>query len=580
MEDNPIVISDEEDNAGSAIIAANSPHNSMNSMQTSSTSHPPRNSAAPIDMTIGGDHGTVPEAGGIETKISRTAYAREESVVLSTSSNYGPGMELLRPRQSGIINIDLEDEQLRQLVLESVSAATTPGAQSNEPICLNDSPPNKSMSTTPDEQYTSNVLTNMLKQVDKKKCSVPMRKKRNSNISLVGYTEDSIVPQPPTNDDLGNFSLIIGEQATSHNAQRNTETSPHPEGDTIQILNAHARATIAAQTSSDNSSTESSIAHHQLTTNNHSTVESIPMIAESPSVEHVHVHKQSYTDQPSDSKSVGGTTQGIRCDRESTQLTGSQEQWITVNAVRLDEVVKFTASCYEMFYPDSGTAQEHMTRLYQQLMTKASPREPTLSMLGATSSTCEQSSANENGSSRRTNAVMDDDVICVPDDSPPSLSKQSMQQPLSSKSIPENRYNRPRTYMRTPTMQASNTERLTSLTTETTESTCNENSFNSTLTEGVLDASFDDKCSTPVPNQSQICGQLRRALSNESSGSEHSTAPPRKKSKIILDVRNSKSQSASVHREEEVSIEAVLLTNTIKPGENSCVKVLAHKERF
>ena len=199
------------------------------------------------------------------------------------------------------------------------------------------------------------------------------------------------------------------------------------------------------------------------------------------------------------------------------------------------------------------------------------------SVLSVASGTHIPSSSQSVHESHRSSRV-DDDVICVPDDFPPSSSRQAMQQASSSKPIPEkfNTHN-------TSTSAQTYMEQSSTLT-PTTLAMRNERSFNSTFTEGALEGSFDDECSTPVSNQSQIHGPLRRESSNESSRSEHSAAPPRKRLKTTLD-RSQRSQSASVHWKEEMSYEAmdpgtividpqeeeVLLTNIKQPGK---VKVL------
>ena len=590
MEDSPIIISDDEGDIGSASSAASSPHNCVKSSSEQD----------------------VPEAEEIESETRRTSYVREES---QGGSSNRREIELL-PRQSSIISIDQEDER-RQFGLQSVitASATSPGAQNNEAICIcvSDSPPNspESMNTILDEQHASNVTNNMLKQEDKEGRSVPMRNKRNNNniISVVGYIENSIITQPQTlNEFCGDYPLTISEQITSCNTQRNIERSRQPiepEDDFIQMQNAHARATIAAQTPGGNGSTESTIPHPQPTTITNRTIgESTPITIESPpSTMHVHPTTMSrVANQESGStiqSLVGASAQtvGNGNNSESTQPTASQVPLKTVNADVLEQVIKLAASRCEQLKPDDGSAEKYEMYLYRLLtnLEEEPRREHEISVPGVASGTHIPGSYQSVHESHRSSCtgISDNDVICVSNDSPPISSRQAVQQALSS--IPEkfNSHNtstsaqlymqQSSTYTLTPTTLASKMEGLIFLTTESSLSMCNERSFNSTLTEGELEDSFDDECSTPVPNQSQIHGLLRRELSNESSRSEHSAAPPRKRLKTTLE-RSQRSRSASVYWEDsEMPNEAmfpgtieVLLTNTIQPGRNSCVKVTGY----
>ena len=243
-------------------------------------------------------------------------------------------------------------------------------------------------------------------------------------------------------------------------------------------------------------------------------------------------------------------------------------------------MVKLAALGWKKQKPEDENAENYEVYLYRLLtnLEEVPWREHATSVLSVASGTHIPSSSQSVHESHRSSRV-DDDVICVPDDSPPSSSQQAMQQASSSKPIPE-KSNTHNTSTSTQTyMQQSSTL------TPTTLAMRNERSFNSTLTEGAREGSFDDERSTPVSNKSQIHGLLRRESSNESLQSERSAAPPRKGLKTTLD-RSQRSRSASVHWEEEMSNEAmdpgqaividpqeeeVLLTNIKQPGK---VKVL------
>ena len=587
MAEESIVISDEEE-TGPEISAYGSPLSSVNSMI----------SAVPNEMIIGG-----PERAEQIRSVYCYAHATEETaIVQGSSSSSGSGFQqiALPSRQSSVMIVGSEFEQQTAARQEPVITVgdTSPGAQSNEAIIyLSDSPPNtsESINSTLDERRIST------KEVDKKcSMSVKPQKERSSSISLVAYTpcmaED--VPRSLKNefyDDQTSNQSSISAQATSLNCKRNTNKNLQPPEctDTFRAQ-AYAQATTAAQTArvggGSSSSTESTLAPLQSTAvNNRAMSRSVPITVESPpSVVHMHPTTMpcSANQGPgSTSQSVvaGSSTQIVAGSKSepTPQPTASQAPMKTVNANVLEQVVKLAASRCEQLKPDRGNAEKYEIYLYRLLTNfeEVSHKEHNIAIPGAASSTHILSSSESHDQSvheSHTNInadvshAMDDDVICVPDDSPPTSSRQAaVQQAVSSQPIiidqsPEKsdtlngatplqtNVHQPSTSTRTA---ASNIEEPISLTTESNLSiTHNEDTF-------------DDECPTPVPKQSKFHGLLKREISNESTQSEYS-APPRKRPKMTLN-RNRRTQSLLTINRERSSQEEVMITDPAPPGRDS-----------
>ena len=601
-----ITISDEEE-TGSEISAVGSPLSGVNSMI----------SAAPIEMIIG-DHNGPERAEQIrnETIGSVYGYATEEAAtVQGSSSSSGSGFQqiALPSRQSSVMILG-EFEQRRGAAEQEPAITvgdTLPGAQSNEAIYLSDSPLNtpESIHSTLDEQR---ILTKEIEE--KRSVSVKLQKERSNSISLVAYTPCMAEEDIPRSlirefcDDQTSSQSSISAQATSLNRKRNAKTNLQPpEGTDTSQARAYTQATTAAQApsgggGSSSSSNESTLAPLPSTTvNNRATSRSVPITVESPpSVVRVHP-----TTMPcSANQGPGSTIQSLvaristqivaRSNSESTpQPTASQAPMKTVNANVLEQVVKLAASRCEQLKPDSGSAEKYEIYLYRLLTNfeEVSHKEHNIAIPGAASSTHIQSSSESHDRSvheshSNINAdvsrAMDDDVICVPDDLPPTSNRQAaVQQAVSSEPIvidqsPEKsdthngttplQANMHQPSTSTPTT-ASKIEESISLTTESNLSIMhNESSLNSTLTEVTLEDSFDDECPTPVQEQSKFHSVLKREISNESTQSEQS-APPRKRPKMTFNGTRRALLSLTRNRE-RVSREGVI-TDPAHPGRDS-----------
>jgi hypothetical protein len=112
-----------------------------------------------------------------------------------------------------------------------------------------------------------------------------------------------------------------------------------------------------------------------------------------------------------------------------------------------------------------------------------------------------------------------------------------------------------------------------SLTTTPRNSLSNESPFNSTPTEVTLENCFDDECPTPVPNNEPIIhSMLRREMSNESTWSQHSAPPPRKRPKMTD--RNKRAQSVTICVEEVVPVSQAVDPTPIGIGNQELQEVM------
>ena len=580
--DQHIIISDDEEgNDQPEIIADDSPLRSENST----------NGAALLDMIIyasangtrnGGSEAEMTES-TIDNEALRSAVVRSSSSSSCSSSRQQVTVAPSPSRQTSVAFVR-QEQRLPQTVITVDD--TSPGARGNEAIYLSDSPPNAKQNSPLDEQYISNILTvaSTSKEADESHLA-PMKntKDSSSTISLVGYTSNNIVPQSQGNefnDDEANIQSSIGARAISLNRRRKVDM--------------YSQSISTTQAPGSGSNTESTAA--PLIQPSTATTRSMPVTVEAPpSV--VYNTRSCSTNQESgstlQSSVVGALLRQIVGSNysESPQPTHSQTHEITVNAHVLDQVVKLAAFSWESLYPDGGSRQQHVLDLYRLLTNiEVCPSDSAVSLLRATSSICTQGNASAIGSpSSSTNAnISYTNVICVPDDSPPTTSRQIIQQTSSSKPIimllEDQNPKKPVTHNEATSlrairpqpssstlMAASDMEELIPVTTESSLSTCNESSFNSTLTEVTLEDSFDANCTTPVPTQSKIHSILKREISTESTQSEHS-APSRKRPKLT-------NKNRQTYKEDGVQIihptdfddqeEVMILTNPASSGRDS-----------
>lgn len=577
-----IILDDEEGNDQPEIIADDSPLRSENST----------NVAALLDMIIDASANRTRNGGSemtestIDNEALRSAVVRSSSSS-SCSSSWQQVTVTPSPSRQTSVAFVRQEQRLPQPVITVDD--TSPGAQSNEAIYLSDSPPNAKQNSPLDEQYISNILTvaSTSEEADEGHLA-PMKhtKGSSSTISLVGYTGNNIVPQSQGNefnDDKASIQSSVGARAISLNCRRKVDMYP--------------QSISTTQAPGSGSNTESTAAPliQPITASCHATTRSMPVTVEAPpSV--VFNTRSCSTNQELGStlqSSVVGALlrQIVGSNSESPQPTHSQTQQITVNAHVLDQVVKLAAFSWESLYPDGGSRQQHVVDLYRLLTNvEVCPGDSAVSLLRATSSICTQGNASAIGSpSSSSNAnIPCANVIYVPDDSPPTTNRQIIQQTLSSKpiimpledqnpkkSVTHNEATSLRAIRCRPSSStltaASDMEELIPVTTESSLSTCNESSFNSTLTEVTLEDSFDVNCTTPVLTQSKIHSILKREISTESTQSEHS-APSRKRPKLT-------NKNRQTYKEDGVQIihptdfddqeEVMMLTNPASSGRDS-----------
>ena len=167
-------------------------------------------------------------------------------------------------------------------------------------------------------------------------------------------------------------SIDQEDEQRKFNLQSVITVSDSPPNTPESMKNAHAQATITAQTPGGSGSTESTTPHLQLTTINNRTIgESTTITIESPpSTMHVHPTTMSWVANQESSSAmqllVGASAQtvGNGNNSESTQPTASQIPLTTVNAKILEQVVKLAALSLKKQKPEDENAENYEVYLY------------------------------------------------------------------------------------------------------------------------------------------------------------------------------------------------------------------------
>ena len=572
-DDECIIISDEE---GTGLPI-------MNSVTSGC---PARNGTDSIDTPIGDRRQQI------ESQISGSVYARNATIQGSSSTQQ---RQNALPRQFNVISVQSDHGEERQNELNSVivvgaTSSAESGAQ-NEAIYLSESPPKpESANTTINDDHSSLRTILPVQSVEEKRStsSEPQQRRTNSKpITLVAYTGNSIPSQSMTNayrGDIDTRQPTDSDRATTgQNTQRNTATHLEIVKHDIVQLNAQPAVITHITAAACGSSAPFTPAPLQPTTKmqvNDGSTQCQIILESPPPIVHT---RPTVTNQGSGSdietiQSSSNQNNHVGSDHESSQQTTSQSKprLVTVNADILDQVVKLAAFCCRTLQPHGETAEQHESNFHRLLTSiEEFQREPIV----AISSTA--SSVQSSFSMCESHSVSENEVICIGDDDSPRApnSTQQAARDASLESIllpshpeksivhtntpmqPSSQLNQQSSASTPPPTRASGMEQSISLTSKNGLSTCKESSFDSTLTEGTLEDSFNDECETPVPSQS---AQSRNPFRRESDEILECGEPPRKRVKMtFVNLDEDRGAQPSGYRQGRVSNEAMDATVTV-----------------